>query len=167
MKKLKSRGQRALKFFHLFFACMWVGAAIVLSVKQFFVSPSGGEELYGIQSTMKFIDDFIIIPGAVGALLTGVVYSGWTAWGWFIRPYVRPLGGKEEENSSPIRIHLSRSGSSSMPGGATITQPDMAFPVTSKGLVFSSERHVPQASGPQRTIRWSFQMPKAMLPRFR
>jgi hypothetical protein len=83
MKKLKSKGQRLLKFFHLSFACMWVGAAIVLSVKQFFVSPSGGEELYGIQSTMEFIDDFIIIPGAVGVFLTGVVYSVWTTWGWF------------------------------------------------------------------------------------
>ena len=83
MKKLKSRGQRLLKFFHLSFACMWVGAAIVLSVKEFFVSPSGGEELYGIQSTMEFIDDFIIVPGAVGVLLTGVLYSVWTTWGWF------------------------------------------------------------------------------------
>lgn len=62
---------------------MWVGAAIVLSVKQFFVSPSGGGELYGIHSTMEFIDNFIIIPGAFGVLLTGVVYSVWTGWGWF------------------------------------------------------------------------------------
>ena len=61
---------------------MWVGAAIVLSVKQFFVHPSNGGELYGIMSTMDFIDIFIIIPGAIGVLLTGLIYSIWTNWVW-------------------------------------------------------------------------------------
>jgi hypothetical protein len=62
---------------------MWVGAAIVLSVKQFFVNPSDGGELYGITATMDFIDIYIIIPGAIGVLLTAVIYSVWTNWGWF------------------------------------------------------------------------------------
>lgn len=83
MKKLSPVGQRWLKSFHVFFASMWVGAAIVLSAKIFFISPSGGEELYGIHATMDFIDIFIIIPGAFGVLLTGIVYSVWTNWGWF------------------------------------------------------------------------------------
>lgn len=83
MRKLSPKGQRWLKGFHSLFACMWVGAALVLSVKQFFVTPSNGGELYGITSTMDFIDVFIIIPGAIGVLLTGLVYSIWTNWGWF------------------------------------------------------------------------------------
>ncbi len=83
MKKLSPNGQRWLKSFHSFFACMWVGAAIVLSVKQFVVNPSSGGELYGIISTMDFIDLYIIIPGAIGVLLTGLTYSIWTNWGWF------------------------------------------------------------------------------------
>jgi len=83
MKKLDPRAQRWLKGFHSLFACMWVGAAIVLSVKQFFVNPSDGGELYGITATMDFIDIFIIIPGAIGVLLTAVIYSVWTNWGWF------------------------------------------------------------------------------------
>jgi hypothetical protein len=83
MKRIGPTGQRWLKAFHSFFACMWVGAAIVLAVKQFFVTPSQGGELYGIQATMEFIDDFIIIPGAVGVMLTGLIYSIWTNWGWF------------------------------------------------------------------------------------
>jgi hypothetical protein len=62
---------------------MWVGAAIVLSIKQFFVRPESAGELYGIHETMKFIDDFVIIPGAIGVLLTAIVYSVWTNWGWF------------------------------------------------------------------------------------
>ena len=83
MKKLSPGGQRWLKGFHSSFACMWVGAAIVLSVKQFFVNPSDGGELHGITATMDFIDIFIIIPGAMGVLLTGLIYSIWTNWGWF------------------------------------------------------------------------------------
>ena len=86
MKKLSPRGQRWLKSFHSLFdsltACGW-GAAIVLSVKQFFIYPASGGELYGITSTMDFIDIFIIIPGAIGVLLTGLIYSLWTNWGWF------------------------------------------------------------------------------------
>ena len=83
MKKLTPGGQRWLKSFHSFFACMWVGAAMVLSVKQFFINPASGGELYGITATMDFIDIFIIIPGAIGVLLTGLIYSIWTHWGWF------------------------------------------------------------------------------------
>jgi len=49
------KGQRWLKGFHSFFGCMWVGAAIVLSVKQFFINPSDGAELYGITSTYLWL----------------------------------------------------------------------------------------------------------------
>jgi uncharacterized membrane protein len=83
MKKLGTKGQRWLKGFHSLFACMWVGAAICLSVKQFFIHPTDGGELYGIIATMDFIDIYIIIPGAMGVLATGLLYSIWTNWGWF------------------------------------------------------------------------------------
>jgi len=62
---------------------MWVGAAVCLCIKQFFINPGNGGELYGITSTMDFIDIYIIIPGAMGVLLTGIIYSVWTHWGWF------------------------------------------------------------------------------------
>jgi hypothetical protein len=83
MKKIGSKGQRWLKGFHSLFACVWVGAAVALSTKQFFINPLDGGELYGITSTMDFIDIFIIIPGAMGVLVTGLIYSVWTNWGWF------------------------------------------------------------------------------------
>jgi hypothetical protein len=88
MKKLGQGGQKWLKAFHSVFASLWVGSAIVLAVKQFFISGSTGGELYGIQSTMEFIDDFLIIPGAIGVLLTAIVYSMWTNWGWFKHKWV-------------------------------------------------------------------------------
>jgi hypothetical protein len=83
MKKLGAKGQRWLKGFHAFFACMWVGAAVVLTVKQFFIQARGDGELYGILSTLDFIDLYLIIPGALGVLLTGLFFSLWTHWGWF------------------------------------------------------------------------------------
>ncbi len=39
--------------------------------------------LFSKISSSKFIDDFIIIPGAMGCLLTGLIYSVFTNWGWF------------------------------------------------------------------------------------
>jgi hypothetical protein len=83
MKKISPSGQRWLKGFHSFFACMWVGADIVVSGKPFFINPASGGELYGITSTMDFIYLFIIIPGAIGVFLTGLIFSLWTNWGWF------------------------------------------------------------------------------------
>lgn len=75
--------QRWLKGIHLLFASLWVGGAVTLSTKQFFVRAGSDAELYGILSTMHYVDLFIIIPGALGCLVTGVIYSVWTNWGWF------------------------------------------------------------------------------------
>ena len=83
MKKIGGSGQKWLKAFHVFFAALWLGGAITLTLKQFFVNPTDGMELYGITHTLKFVDDFIIIPGGVGSLLTGMIYSIWTNFGWF------------------------------------------------------------------------------------
>lgn len=82
-KKLGPAPQRWLKSFHLLFVALWVGGAVTLSTRQFFVTAPTGEELYGILSMMNYVDFFIIIPGAVGCLLTGFIYSTWTRWGWF------------------------------------------------------------------------------------
>ena len=45
-------------------------------------------ELYGINVSMKFIDDFVIIPGAVGCFITGMLYSIFTKWGWFKQRWI-------------------------------------------------------------------------------
>ena len=83
MKKLSSRGQKWLKAFHVFFSSAWVGAAVCLTMMFLFMDATDGGELYGMNTAEKFIDDFIIIPGAMGCLLTGVIYSIFTNWGWF------------------------------------------------------------------------------------
>jgi len=82
LKKLKAKGQKWLRGFHALFGCVWLGSAVCLAVIQFFVNPSDGMELYGIMHTIHFIDYFILVPGAIGILLTGLIYSIWKNWGW-------------------------------------------------------------------------------------
>jgi len=83
MAKLSARGQKWLKCLHIYSASMWVGCATVLVVMQFVIQPESGRELYGILATLDFIDLCILVPGAIGTLLTALVYSIWTNWGWF------------------------------------------------------------------------------------
>ena len=88
MKKLSMKGQKWLKGVHILCACMWIGAAIILCLMNLFLKATEGMKLYGIDVSMKFIDDFIIIPGANGALLTGLIYSVFTGWGWFKHKWI-------------------------------------------------------------------------------
>ena len=83
MKEIGVRGKRWLKGFHVTFACLWVGGGLTLTLMQLAMHATTGGELYGIDRSMKFIDDFIIIPGALGSLLTGLLYSLFTNWGFF------------------------------------------------------------------------------------
>ena len=88
MKKLSARGQKWLKGFHVVFGCVWLGSAVCLAVVQFFINPSDGKELYGINSTIHFMDYFILVPGAPGVFLTALIYSIWTNWGWFKHKWI-------------------------------------------------------------------------------
>ena len=82
MKKLSTRGQKWLKGFHIISACLWIGAAVCLALINIYMKATDGMQLYGINLSMKFIDDFVIIPGAIGSLITGLLYSLYTGWGW-------------------------------------------------------------------------------------
>lgn len=46
--QIHSYCQKWLKAFHLLFVTMWVGGAITLSSKQFFIAASSDSELYGL-----------------------------------------------------------------------------------------------------------------------
>ena len=88
VKHLSARGQRWLKAIHIFFAAIWVGAGVSLLMMQGFLSATDGKMLYGVDVSMKFVDDFIIIPGAFGSLLSGLAYSLFTPWGFFRHRWV-------------------------------------------------------------------------------
>lgn len=83
MKKLSAKGQRWLKCLHIYSACVWLGCATALAIMQFIIKPTSGDELHGSLSALYSIDILILVPGAIGTLLTAIVYSTWTNWGWF------------------------------------------------------------------------------------
>lgn len=84
MIKLNAKGTAWLKILHLLFVGAWIGGQISLillqNIKYKLVLP---EHQYAILASVKAIDDFVIIGGAIGCLLTGLVYSLMTPWGFF------------------------------------------------------------------------------------
>lgn len=83
MRKIGSFGQKWLKGFHVFFSCTWAASGLCLTLMNLLLKPTEGMELYGIDISRKFIDDVLVAPAAVGCLLTAVIYSSFTNWGWF------------------------------------------------------------------------------------
>lgn len=88
MKKFSSKGQKWLKCFHLFFVSLWVGGVVAMTLMIYSMKANNGMELYGIDISKKFIDDFIIIPGAIGSFATGLLYAIFTKWGWFKHKWI-------------------------------------------------------------------------------
>jgi uncharacterized membrane protein len=83
MKKLTPKQTRILKIIHILFFLSWVGGGIGLISLMFLAQPLIPEDIYMKYRAMQVIDDFIIIPGALGSLFTGLIYSIWTNWGFF------------------------------------------------------------------------------------
>lgn len=90
MYKLSTNGQKALKTIHLITASCWVGGSLTLGLiyflKRGIESP---EAVYGINKAMHHIDvTIVIIPGAIGCLITGLFYSLFTKWGFFQHQWI-------------------------------------------------------------------------------
>ncbi|MDR0895438.1 MAG: hypothetical protein LBN06_09110 [Prevotellaceae bacterium] len=83
MKKLNMQGVKILKMTHLLFTFLWVIGALTMQVVLFIAAPQTGDELFMRARILQIIDDYLIIGGANGALLTGLVYGIWTNWGFF------------------------------------------------------------------------------------
>jgi hypothetical protein len=89
MKKFGAQGQRILKIFHLITTCLWVGGAVSLNLMGLMLGPAeSGPELLGYDLARKFVDDLIIIPGAMGCLISGLMISWLTPWGFFKHRWV-------------------------------------------------------------------------------
>ncbi|MCL2337587.1 MAG: hypothetical protein FWC60_09230 [Firmicutes bacterium] len=84
MKKLGTPGRAWLKSFHIFFVCLRIGAGATMLLLAFVRGHiTSGEELWAVNKSIKLIDDYIIIPTAMGCLITGLLFSWLTNWGFF------------------------------------------------------------------------------------
>ncbi|MBN1882517.1 MAG: hypothetical protein JW885_10125 [Deltaproteobacteria bacterium] len=92
MKRIGAAGRKWLNGTHMFFASAWVGAAVSLTTLRLFSLNTGvqanGDILYAVNACIKLIDDAIIIPAALGTLLTGFLISLLTPWGFFTYRWV-------------------------------------------------------------------------------
>ena len=85
MGKIKGTGLKWLKGFHLIAVACWVGGAIALLLLYFLkIGVTDGHVLYGINQSIHHVDmAVVVIPGAFGCLLTGLIYSSLSNWGFF------------------------------------------------------------------------------------
>lgn len=85
MLKLKSKGLKWLKGFHLIAVSSWVGGAVsLLLLYPLKNGVTDGNVLYGINQSIHQVDMMVVvIPGAFGCLLTGLIYAIFSNWGFF------------------------------------------------------------------------------------
>ena len=90
MYKLKKDGLKWLKIVHLFAACCWIGGAMALTTLNLCQPQARSQEmLHGMNHAAHLVDLWvIIIPGANGCLLTGLLYGLFTNWGFFKHRWV-------------------------------------------------------------------------------
>jgi len=85
MAKLKARGLKWLKGLHIIAVACWIGGAVALLLLYFLKGGvTEGGVLYGINKSIHHVDmAVVVIPGAFGCLVTGLVYSLFSNWGFF------------------------------------------------------------------------------------
>ncbi len=89
MKKMGVKTKKYLKGVHIFFSSAWVGAALSILILGFVKGHvPNGDELAAVNEAIKLIDDCIIIPAALGTLLSGMVICWLTEWGFFRFPWI-------------------------------------------------------------------------------
>lgn len=84
MKKLNVKQKNWLVSAHVISGAIWFGTAIcMVAISLSNTHTNEGNSLFAINSILKTLDDFIIIPSATASLLTGALLSWLTIWGFF------------------------------------------------------------------------------------
>ncbi len=78
-------GYRIVKAFHLFFVSTWLGSWLSLLLL-LMMNPGNG--LPQILEAERLIHVAIVIPSVIGSLVTGIIFSGATNWGFFKHRWV-------------------------------------------------------------------------------
>lgn len=84
MKKLTISHQKLLKAVHLISVSLWLSSVVTLMLLPIISKKlTLGDEIYMYNLAYHFIDMFILTPAAILTLLTGLIYSLFTKWGFF------------------------------------------------------------------------------------
>ena len=84
MNRLNVKQKNWLVSAHVISGATWFGTAIcMIAISLSNSNTTNGDTLYAINSILKTLDDFIIIPTAIASLLTGALLSWLTIWGFF------------------------------------------------------------------------------------
>ena len=81
-KKLSVQEIKLLKVFHLIFIMMWTIGVVLMSILNWKYEALLPKFIYN-QEMSLFIDYVFVIPGAVCAVITGIIYGIKTNWGFF------------------------------------------------------------------------------------
>jgi hypothetical protein len=83
MAKLGASGRKVLRTIHLIMAGLWIGGAVGLNLMIIGLQSAESDgQLLGFNLACKFMDDAVLIPGAMGCLITGFIISLKTNWGF-------------------------------------------------------------------------------------
>ena len=88
MNKLSPVANKWLKTVHVICACLWGGGAVCLVLLHWAVPTVSGDELFARDLCMKFIDDWVVSSGALGCMVTGIIFALPGGWGFFRFPWI-------------------------------------------------------------------------------
>lgn len=81
--KLSANGMKGLKVIHLMCAIVWLGSAVSLNLLPHLVEVKDAAGMYWRAELLEAIDMQILVPAAIGCLITGILYGAFTNWGFF------------------------------------------------------------------------------------
>ena len=84
MKTMSRSQQNMLKSVHLIAAGLWLSSVIIIAMMPHVSRDiTSGDALYMYNQIFHFIDMKILTPAAIVTLITGLLYSLFTRWGFF------------------------------------------------------------------------------------
>ncbi|WP_250124056.1 DUF2269 family protein [Chroococcidiopsis sp. CCMEE 29] len=84
MPKLNVKQKNLLLSAHVVFAALWSGTVLsmfVLALRN--QNSTNADVLHALNSAINLLDDYVVIPSALGSLLTGTLLCWLTVWGFF------------------------------------------------------------------------------------
>lgn len=84
MKPINRSQQNLLKVLHIISASVWLTGVVILALMPFISKKiTLGDELYMYNLIYHFIDIKVLTPAAIFTLITGLIFSVFTKWGFF------------------------------------------------------------------------------------